>query len=150
MAFTPRNAEKEEMLTTVPNQDRGDKLPLGQPQLMMSVTEEGQCPEPGFEDLIGERDQRYGVSHEQKAEKRAYIENPETHEGEFAGEFVKVIVADAKLQMQIACGKLPRMMTKAKLRRRKRSRCSSSRMCLFPHHHGLAVEADVHSCTHLE
>lgn len=57
--------------------DRGDKLPLGEPQLMMSFTSEDQHPR--FKELVGERDKRYGVSHEQKAEKRAYIEEPEIH-----------------------------------------------------------------------
>ena len=60
--------------------DKGDKLPLGEPQLMMSFTKEEQCP--GFKELIGERDGRFGVNHEQKAEKRAYIEEPHIAEGE--------------------------------------------------------------------
>lgn len=59
--------------------DRGDKLPLGEPQLMMSFTAEDQHPR--LKELMGERDKRYGVSHEQKAKKRAYIEVPEIHEG---------------------------------------------------------------------
>lgn len=58
--------------------DRGDKLPLGPPELMMSLTKEDQCP--GFSELLGERDSRYGVSSAQKKEKRAYIEEPEIHE----------------------------------------------------------------------
>ena len=61
--------------------DRGDKLPLGEPQLMMSFTNEEQCP--GFKELIGERDSRFGVSYEQKADKRAYIEEPKIAEGEW-------------------------------------------------------------------
>ena len=60
--------------------DRGDKLPLGEPQLMVSFTEEGQYP--GFKELVGERDGRFGVGFEQKKEKREYIEKPEVHEGE--------------------------------------------------------------------
>lgn len=59
--------------------DKGDKLPLGPPQLMMSFTQEGQCPPPGFKKVVSERDARFGVSHEQKANKRAYIEEPEIH-----------------------------------------------------------------------
>ena len=58
--------------------DRGDKLPLGEPQLMMSLTKEDQVP--GFSELLGERDSRYRVSSAQKKEKRAYIEEPEIHE----------------------------------------------------------------------
>ena len=61
--------------------DRGDKLPLGIPELMMSFTKERDCPAPGFEELVGERDGRFGVNHKQKAGKRAYIEEPEIHEG---------------------------------------------------------------------
>jgi len=60
--------------------DRGDKLPLGAPQLMGSLTSEDQHPR--FKELVGERDKRFGVDHEQKARKRAYIEEPEIHEGE--------------------------------------------------------------------
>jgi len=59
--------------------DRGDKLPLGEPQLMMSFTKKEDCP--GFSELIGERDSRYGVSYVQKREKRKYIEEPQVHEG---------------------------------------------------------------------
>lgn len=59
--------------------DRGDKLPLGQPQLMMSYTDEEQCP--GFKELVGERDSRFQISSEQKKEKRGYIGEPEVHPG---------------------------------------------------------------------
>lgn len=59
--------------------DRGDKLPLGPPQLMMSFT----SPElfPQFKEVVGDRDKRYRVSHEQKREKRKYIEEPPIHPG---------------------------------------------------------------------
>ena len=57
--------------------DKGDKLPLGEPQLMMSFTE----TPPGFKELVGERDQRFQVDHEQKAKKREYIKEPEIHSG---------------------------------------------------------------------
>lgn len=60
--------------------DRGDKLPLGGPELMTSFTKPEHCP--GFVDLVGERDSRYGTSFEQKAKNREYIEEPKTHEGE--------------------------------------------------------------------
>ena len=59
--------------------DRGDPLPLGRPELMMSFIEEDQCPSPGFKEVVGGRDQRYGVSHEGKAKKREYINEPQTH-----------------------------------------------------------------------
>ncbi len=59
--------------------DRGDKLPLGGPELMMSFTKEEDAPE--FKELVGERDSRYGVNYQQKKEKRAYIGEPKVHEG---------------------------------------------------------------------
>ena len=59
--------------------DRGDKLPLGEPQLMMSFTQEEQCPR--FKEMVGERDVRFGVDHESKGVKREYIAVPEIHEG---------------------------------------------------------------------
>lgn len=57
--------------------DRGDKLPLGQPQLMMSFTEEEQCP--GFKEMVGDRDRRFQVESNVKKEKRGYIGEPEIH-----------------------------------------------------------------------
>ncbi|MCJ1375738.1 hypothetical protein MMC20_006975 [Loxospora ochrophaea] len=57
--------------------DKGDKLPLGEPQLMMSFTEQEQFPE--FAKVVGERDERFGISHEQKAKKREGIQVPEVH-----------------------------------------------------------------------
>ncbi|TKA62689.1 hypothetical protein B0A49_09113 [Cryomyces minteri] len=56
--------------------DRGHKLPLGQPQLMMSYTEENQF---NFERMVGERDQRFGEDHKHKREIRDYIEKPQLH-----------------------------------------------------------------------
>ncbi|KAI4253018.1 MAG: hypothetical protein L6R42_007731 [Xanthoria sp. 1 TBL-2021] len=53
--------------------DRGDKLPLGGPELMGSFTSKEQLPEG----LLAERDARYRISSEQKKEKRGYIEEPE-------------------------------------------------------------------------
>ena len=61
--------------------DRGDKLPLGGPELMMSFTKDGQ--QEGLKELIQERDSRFGISSEQKAGKREYIEEPEIHTGMF-------------------------------------------------------------------
>ncbi|MCJ1275102.1 hypothetical protein MMC21_002902 [Puttea exsequens] len=52
--------------------DRGDKLPLGGPELMMSFTKEENCPQ--FHEIVGDRDRRFGTSYQQKKEKRAYIE----------------------------------------------------------------------------
>ena len=59
--------------------DKGDKLPLGEPQLMMSFTQDDQ--QKGQKELISERDSRFGVSSKQKKEKRGYIEDPEIHTG---------------------------------------------------------------------
>lgn len=57
--------------------DRGDKLPLGQAQLMMSLTDDGQCP--GFLDVVEDRNKRYGVDGQKKKEKRQHIAEPEIH-----------------------------------------------------------------------
>lgn len=59
--------------------DRGDKLPLGGPELMGSFTSKEQLPEG----LLAERDARYGISSEQKKEKRGYIEEPEVQTGKW-------------------------------------------------------------------
>ena len=62
--------------------DRGDKLPLGEAQLMMSFTDNEQFPH--FAEVVGERDRRYGVDYVQKREKRTGIAEPEIHPGEEA------------------------------------------------------------------
>jgi len=56
--------------------DRGDKLPLGEPQLMTSFTEEKQLD---FEKLVGERDERFGSDWRKKRERRKGIEVPDIH-----------------------------------------------------------------------
>jgi hypothetical protein len=58
--------------------DRGDKLPLGEPQLMTSYTAQEQMPD--FEGRMRERDGRFGVESERKKEVREYIGVPEIHE----------------------------------------------------------------------
>ena len=58
--------------------DRGDTLPLGEPQLMTSYTASDQMPE--FEKRIEERDQRFGSDYKRKKQVREYIEEPEIHE----------------------------------------------------------------------
>ena len=57
--------------------DRGDKLPLGQPQLMTSYTAMQQMPD--FEKVVDERDQRFGSDFRRKKQVREYIEEPEIH-----------------------------------------------------------------------
>ena len=58
--------------------DRGDKLPLGEPQLMTSFTARDQFD---MEKVVGERDQRFGTDYKSKAEQRKYIEEPKIHPG---------------------------------------------------------------------
>jgi hypothetical protein len=58
--------------------DRGDTLPLGEPQLMTSYTAADQMPE--FEKRVEERDQRFGSDYKRKKQVREYIEEPEIHE----------------------------------------------------------------------
>lgn len=55
--------------------DRGDKLPLGTPQLMTSFTEDGQLPK----DKLADRDARFKVDSSKKAETRKNIREPEIH-----------------------------------------------------------------------
>lgn len=61
--------------------DRGDKLPLGQPQLMISFTEDAQLS--GIQDILKDRNERFSVDCEAKKAKRSYIAKPEIHGGEY-------------------------------------------------------------------
>lgn len=57
--------------------DRGDPLPMGEPQLMTSFTEPGQLD-------YGEmrrRDERLGIDYEKKRDAREYIKEPDIHPG---------------------------------------------------------------------
>lgn len=63
--------------------DRGDKLPLGQPQLMISFTEDAQLS--GIKDVLKDRNERFSVDCEAKKAKRSYIAEPEIHGGEYYG-----------------------------------------------------------------
>lgn len=56
--------------------DRGDTLPLGKPELMMSFTKNEQVPW----EKVKERDERYGVETSRKKEVRKGIEGVEIHE----------------------------------------------------------------------
>lgn len=60
--------------------DRGDKLPLGEPKLMGSITSEDQVL--GLKEMMKERDAKFGADHERKKEVRKYIPEPEIHPGE--------------------------------------------------------------------
>jgi len=55
--------------------DRGDMLPLGKPELMMSFTQDQQVPW----DKVNARDDRFGVSTGVKKEKRAGIPDVDVH-----------------------------------------------------------------------
>jgi len=55
--------------------DRGDKLPVGPPQLMTSFTDWGQLDQK----VIDERDKRMGSDWRRKKEIREYIEVPKIH-----------------------------------------------------------------------
>ena len=57
--------------------DRGDKLPLGPPQLMTSYTAAYQMR--NFEKAIEERDSRFGSDFRRKKRVREYMEEPEIH-----------------------------------------------------------------------
>lgn len=61
--------------------DRGDKLPLGQPQLMTSFTEDAQLS--GSKGKLIDRNERFSVDSEAKKAKRSYIAEPEIHGGEY-------------------------------------------------------------------
>ncbi|KAI9373492.1 hypothetical protein BJX61DRAFT_502339 [Aspergillus egyptiacus] len=62
--------------------DRGDKLPMGEPQLMLSFTDEEKVQNAvpgGLGELVKARDEMFGVDTGTKAEKRADIESIEKH-----------------------------------------------------------------------
>lgn len=59
--------------------DRGDQVPLGEPQLMMSLTEEGAKRVPDFEEKLKVRDEREGIDSKEKMERRKGIKEPEIH-----------------------------------------------------------------------
>ncbi|PPS01478.1 hypothetical protein GOBAR_AA19197 [Gossypium barbadense] len=54
--------------------DKGDNLPLGLPQLMMTLTRDGQL----YDELARDVEKRFGVSFEKERAKRADMEGP-TH-----------------------------------------------------------------------
>ncbi|KAF8893763.1 hypothetical protein CPB85DRAFT_1440629 [Mucidula mucida] len=58
--------------------DRGDTVPMGEPQLMMSFTNPEQIGTVKYQ--WTERDSRFGVDSQRKADKRADIPDPSIHE----------------------------------------------------------------------
>ena len=64
--------------------DRGDALPLGPPELMCSyISDESvKVSHPqGINGLLKERDERFGVSFEEKRRERAEIKSVDKHPG---------------------------------------------------------------------
>ncbi|KAL4982930.1 hypothetical protein BDW68DRAFT_191757 [Aspergillus falconensis] len=62
--------------------DRGDPVPLGEPKLMLSFTDEEKVRNAvpgGLDELVKERDRAFGVDTKVKREKRTDIEAPEKH-----------------------------------------------------------------------
>ncbi|CAK7348918.1 unnamed protein product [Dovyalis caffra] len=53
--------------------DRGDDLPLGLPQMMMSLTRDGQL----YDELAHDVEKRYGISFATESENRAYMKGPD-------------------------------------------------------------------------
>ena len=60
--------------------DRGDKLPIGEPQLMTSFTAKDQFD---FDKHVGARDGRFHVDHREKSKAREHIAEPNVHPGMF-------------------------------------------------------------------
>jgi Protein of unknown function (DUF1264) len=64
--------------------DRGDTVPMGPPQLMGAFNSDASvkkaCPS-GLKGLLAERDARFNVNYEEKAEQREDITVPTLHPG---------------------------------------------------------------------
>ena len=78
-------AEKEEMKAVIElygkvyhlwQVDQGHELPLGEPQLMTSYTQDGQFD---FDKHVSDRDQRFGIDSKAKAKGREDIAEPDVH-----------------------------------------------------------------------
>jgi hypothetical protein len=72
--------------------DRGDKLPLGIPQLMMGFTADGQVNPK----LLSDRDKGYGVDSTDKRENRADIASPAILQGADAWQQGQAVQLEAK------------------------------------------------------
>lgn len=59
--------------------DRGDRLPLGIPKLMGSFTEKEGFPK--FDEVVGDRDKRFGVDFRRKQQIRKHIRDPALSSG---------------------------------------------------------------------
>ena len=81
--------------------DRGDRLPMGEPQLMTSYTADGQLDFG----KVKERDKRFGVDYEKKKKRREYIKEPEIHPGMFLHVRIASTVTDYLSQTQTRPGR---------------------------------------------
>lgn len=79
--------------------DRGDRLPLGVPQLMMAFVQDGQV----HEDLVRQRDEYYKISSAEKKRLRADIEASKDNKGADAwsksGKAVQLITTESKMKL---------------------------------------------------
>jgi hypothetical protein len=94
--------------------DRGDPVPLGEPKLMLSFTDEEKVKNAvpgGLDELVKERDRAFGVDTKVKREKRADIEATEKHPGMscFPKSASDLDLAGANYaQMRTLCGRFMR------------------------------------------
>ena len=72
--------------------DRGDKLPLGIPQLMMGFTADGQANSK----MVSDRDQGYGIDSNEKRKNRAEIPSPAILPGADAWQQGEAVQLEAK------------------------------------------------------
>ena len=64
--------------------DRGDKIPMGKPELMLSLTSDEKVDKAGAREKWKDRDERFGVVSKKKAEQRAGIPEPAIHPGKLS------------------------------------------------------------------
>lgn len=55
--------------------EKGDKVPVGPPELMTSITQASQFPD--FEEMAMDKDQRLGTEYKRAQEARSHIKKPE-------------------------------------------------------------------------
>lgn len=71
--------------------DRGHSVPLGQPALMTSYTDDSQLP-GDFGERVADRDRRFGTDTASKKESRKDIPSPNVHPGEF--KWLSIVLCD--------------------------------------------------------
>lgn len=77
--------------------DRGDKLPIGEPQLMTSFTDKSQFD---FSKHVTSRDRRFNVDYRDKARAREHIEEPDIHPGKAFPECVLSGLTDCQTRIE--------------------------------------------------